>query len=1230
MSSFITNILEKMGSRDKDFQYMAVSDLATELEKESFKFEANVENRVVLALLNLLKGSSNNIQELAVKCLGPLVRKVKDTSVQDILETLTDTLLNEKSPEELRDISSMGLKAAIGAISPDSTTLSGFVHKRFTPRLVQCLPQPAPTEVKVYCLDIIVDLLTRSGRQMNHDSVQKAILPLLTSNISPIRKRCIVCVGLLSSCDPDPLFSQLVEYLLEGIKTATKPDHIRTLIQCIAAIGGSVGFRISRYLPTIVPMLIKYCENPKFDQDDELRENCFQVFEVLSLRCHKEMSQYISDVLNLALKFIKYDPNYTVDDDDENEDMDTDDPEEEDQEDTDYSDDDDLSWKVRRSSTKCLAAIITTRIDLIHDIYTQAAPVLIARFKEREENVKLDIFRTFIDLLRQTAISNKRSSASFVSTTTAHLTNLLPKIVSSMAKQLKQKSIKIRAGAFCLLQELVTVLPGTLSHFVSDLIPGILFSLRDKVSNSNLKVETLVFLRLLLQSHSPASFYPHIEALAPFIMKAMADSYYRIAAEGLRVGSQLITTMRTKDSQFNYHPFIAGLYSATFAQLKAQDIDQEVKECALSCMGTIVAVMADELQAEIPNCLHLLLDRLKNEITRLTAIKVLAHIAESSLHIDLSPILADTFGELSNFLRKSNRQLRQSSLLTLSSLFEHYSTTKAAQQLSTQILTELCPLITDNDLFLSYLALQLCAQILRSPSGASVVPLIQEKILPQTLELTKSSLLQGVALSALLTFFGQLVSLNSKVVTFEYLIEALLSLVMKQKDGPTNKQCFSSVAQCVSALCINVKSAQRDAVVQRFIKEFQKGKDEAKLISLLSLGEIGRRVDLSHHEPLLPLLLGAFESPSEEIKQAASFALGNVAVGSMEKLLPFVLSEIIKQPHRQYLLLHSLREIIIRQSTQEGVQILSPHIHPILQLLCAHCESDEEGTRNVVAECLGKLALLVPNEVFAQLDEKLNGPPFARSTVVTAIKYAVSESPQIVDTLLSQRMPRVLSLLGDAEPLVRRSVLLTLNYTAHHKPDLIREILPSFLPQLYNETKIKPELIKEVDLGPFKHKVDGGLDIRKNAYECMYTFLDTSIHKLDISVFVQHVAQGMTDHYDIKMLAHLMIIRLAGTAGLALLEGVDFLVDPLRDTITSKANDTDVKQEIDRHEELVRSALRAVAAIAKITGSDSVPRFRDFMRQVVLGPNFIERYKEISKEDLSASGSDSTATPMEL
>jgi hypothetical protein len=34
---------------------------------------------------------------------------------------------------------------------------------------------------------------------------------------------------------------------------------------------------------------------------------------------------------------------------------------------------------------------------------------------------------------------------------------------------------------------------------------------QDKASNSNLKIEALVFTRLVLASHSPAVFHPHIK-----------------------------------------------------------------------------------------------------------------------------------------------------------------------------------------------------------------------------------------------------------------------------------------------------------------------------------------------------------------------------------------------------------------------------------------------------------------------------------------------------------------------------------------------------------------------------------------------------------------------------------------------------------------------------------------------------------------------------------------------
>lgn len=64
-------------------------------------------------------------------------------------------------------------------------------------------------------------------------------------------------------------------------------------------------------------------------------------------------------------------------------------------------------------------------------------------------------------------------------------------------------------------------------------------------------------------------------------------------------------------------------------------------------------------------------------------------------------------------------------------------------------------------------------------------------------------------------------------------------------------------------------------------------------------------------------------------------------------------------------------------------------------------------------------------------------------------------------------------------------------------------------------------------MGPFKHTVDDGLDIRKAAFECMYTLLEQGLDRVDIMQFLEHVQAGLKDHYDIKMLTYLMTARLA-------------------------------------------------------------------------------------------------------
>ena len=47
----------------------------------------------------------------------------------------------------------------------------------------------------------------------------------------------------------------------------------------------------------------------------------------------------------------------------------------------------------------------------------------------------------------------------------------------------------------------------------------------------------------------------------------------------------------------------------------------------LLCRGQIVALLGDTLGAKLPECMPIFVDRLRNEITRLTAVRALSQIA---------------------------------------------------------------------------------------------------------------------------------------------------------------------------------------------------------------------------------------------------------------------------------------------------------------------------------------------------------------------------------------------------------------------------------------------------------------------------------------------------------------------------------------------------------------------------------------------------------------------------
>lgn len=176
--------------------------------------------------------------------------------------------------------------------------------------------------------------------------------------------------------------------------------------------------------------------------------------------------------------------------------------------------------------------------------------------------------------------------------------------------------------------------------------------------------------------------------------------------------------------------------------------------------------------------------------------------------------------------------------------------------------------------------------------------------------------------------------------------------------------------------------------------------------------------DLSNFDKIDEQAITLFASQSEEVKFAAAFALGNICVGNINKYLPTIVSQIKEQPKRRYLLLHALKEIITRYDNRnETANSLSSNADEIWALLLRSSESDqEEGTRTVVAECLGKLALTEYTKFLPQLEERLTSPSaYVRAAVATAIKYAVVDPSQEYDELLKSIMVKFLSLLKDTD-----------------------------------------------------------------------------------------------------------------------------------------------------------------------------------------------------------------------
>jgi len=107
----------------------------------------------------------------------------------------------------------------------------------------------------------------------------------------------------------------------------------------------------------------------------------------------------------------------------------------------------------------------------------------------------------------------------------------------------------------------------------------------------------------------------------------------------------------------------------------------------------------------------------------------------------------------------------------------------------------------------------------------------------------------------------------------------------------------------------------------------------------------------------------------------------------------------------------------------------------------------------------------------------------------------------------------------DSDLEVKRAALLMVNTAIHHNPSVVAAYLAKPITPLLLET-LRVKMERVVDLGPFKHKVDDNLPLRKVALTCVESVLDSPLLQIDVEAVMAVMPTALADKEDIKLQAH--------------------------------------------------------------------------------------------------------------
>ena len=390
---------------------------------------------------------------------------------------------------------------------------------------------------------------------------------------------------------------------------------------------------------------------------------------------------------------------------------------------------------------------------------------------------------------------------------------------------------------------------------------------------------------------------------------------------------------------------------------------------------------------------------------------------------------------------------------------------------------------------------------------------------------------------------------------------------------------------------------ESNLVYQKLIKEdFWKmttanAKAEDQIRGALAIGEYGKIKDMSSEaDKVIATVQGLFESKNEEVRIAGSRMLGGVTTGNPSTFLARLFDMMGKaQGNERQQLLTTVLAIIRSSPICLKDNVVGPG--SVCELLMEYVDNAEDIIRNTVSECFGRLFLVFSEDVITYYVDGFKGDSgVVQKTFVESVKFFGSKAEFNEPMMLRTVADDIVSLKAQTDPELKKNALEALTFivqTNSQNFEGIKDCIGDILEFAFQETQVRPELIEEIDLGPFKQKIDKGLPMRKAAFHLLETTYLRTPDAIDIDKFMEVVVGGLGDPDEIMLVLLLnIVVKLTSRSCVVVLSRIEALVAALEKL--QKVNLKNVHTQ-ERAMNIARAVIRVAYTIEKTPELDDQP-----------------------------------------